>query len=113
VPRSVDFYRAALGLEAVTTMGEPANFAILVGGSASLAIAAAESPAVAGIAACYIDVANVDAVFERCGATGAEITNPLTTHSWQMRDFVFRDPDGHQIAVGQRVAGVDGDAASA
>jgi catechol 2,3-dioxygenase-like lactoylglutathione lyase family enzyme len=27
---------------------------------------------------------------------------PLTTHPWPMRDFVFRDPDGHLIAVGEQ-----------
>jgi hypothetical protein len=29
---------------------------------------------------------------------------PLTTHPWPKRDFVIRDPDGHQIAIGQDVA---------
>ena len=34
---------------------------------------------------------------------GAEVTMGLTTHPWLMRDFVIRDPDGHQVAIGQRL----------
>jgi predicted enzyme related to lactoylglutathione lyase len=103
VGRSVVFYQRALGLEPVVTMGEPATFAILAADDASMAIAEAEQPAVAKIAACYVDVADVEAAHARCRDAGAEITAAVTTHPWGMRDFVFRDPDGHQIAVGQRV----------
>ena len=103
VPRSLDFYERALGLEAVVTMGEPASFAILAAGDASMAIAQADQPAVAGIAACYVDVVDVEAAHQRCRDAGAELTASVTTHPWGMRDFVFRDPDGHQVAVGQRL----------
>jgi predicted enzyme related to lactoylglutathione lyase len=101
---SMSFYRRVLGLEAVVTMGEPTTFAILAAEDASLAIAQADQPAVAAIAACYVDVADVDAAHARARDAGAAITAEPTTHPWGMRDFVFRDPDGHQIAVGQRVA---------
>src|SRR5580704_9040451 len=103
VVRSIAFYEQTLGLHPVVTMGEPATFAILAADDASLAIAESREPAVAGIAACYVDVSDVEAAHERCRAAGAEITAAVTTHPWGMRDFVFRDPDGHQIAVGQRV----------
>ncbi|MDQ6617435.1 MAG: VOC family protein [Actinomycetota bacterium] len=103
VPASIDFYQRALNLEAVTTMGEPPSFAILAGGQASLGICQAASPAVAGIVACYVDVTDVEDAFRRCQGAGVEVTMELTTHPWPMRDFVIRDPDGHQIAIGQRV----------
>jgi catechol 2,3-dioxygenase-like lactoylglutathione lyase family enzyme len=103
VAASIAFYRRALGLEPVTTMGEPPTFAILAGGGGSLAMAEAEHPAVAAIAAVYVEVADVEAAFARCTDAGFTVTTPLTTHPWQMRDFVIRDRDGHQIAVGQRV----------
>lgn len=103
VPRSVAFYEGALGLHAAVTMGEPVTFAILAADDASLALAAAAEPAVAAIAACYVDVRDVAAAYDRCRQAGAEITAEVTTHPWGMRDFVLRDPDGNQIAVGQRV----------
>ncbi|HSO96539.1 MAG TPA: VOC family protein [Acidimicrobiia bacterium] len=103
VPRSVAFFERTLGLRPVVTMGEPVTFAILAADDASLALAATAEPAVAAIAACYVDVSDVTAAYERCRDAGAEITAEVTTHPWGMRDFVLRDPDGHQIAVGQRV----------
>ena len=103
VVRSIAFYEQTLGLQPVVTMGEPATFAILAADDASVAIAAATEPAVAGIAACYVDVTDVEAAHDRCRDAGAEITVAVTTHPWGMRDFVFRDPDGHQVAVGERV----------
>lgn len=103
VPASIDFYRRTLELEPVTTMGEPPTFAMLAGGDAMLVVCQEPSPAVAGIAACYVDVTNVDEAFQRCQDAGAEVTMGLTTHPWLMRDFVIRDLDGHQIAIGQRL----------
>lgn len=103
VARSISFYDRVLGLDPVVTMGEPATFAILAAGDASMAVAYAEQPAVAAITACYVDVVDVDAAHQRCRDAGADITAAMTTHPWGMRDFVFCDPDGHQIAVGQRV----------
>jgi catechol 2,3-dioxygenase-like lactoylglutathione lyase family enzyme len=110
VPQSIDFYRGALALEPVTTMGEPPVFALLAatptgpGDSPSLGLSASPAPAVAAIVACYVDVADVAAVFDRCRAARVEVTMELTTHPWGMRDFVIRDPDGHQLAIGQRMA---------
>ena len=103
VGRSVAFYQRVLGLDPVVTMGEPATFAILAADDASMAIAEAEQPAVAAITACYVDVVDVEAAHQRCREAGAEVSAAVTTHPWGMRDFVFRDLDGHQIAVGQRV----------
>jgi predicted enzyme related to lactoylglutathione lyase len=108
VPASIDFYRRTLDLEPVTTMGEPPVFAILAaasppGDGPSLGICEAANPAVAGIVACYVDVTDVDEAFRRCREVGAEVTTELTTHPWLMRDFVIRDPDGHQVAIGQRL----------
>jgi predicted enzyme related to lactoylglutathione lyase len=103
VAASIAFYRRVLGLEARTTMGDPPIFALLANGGGSLGLAEATAPAVGSIVTCYVDVPDVEAAFERCTAAGATITTPLTTHPWRMRDFVFRDLDGHQIAVGEQV----------
>jgi predicted enzyme related to lactoylglutathione lyase len=103
VARSIAFYHRVLGLDPLVTMGEPPTFAILAADDASMAVAYAEQPAVAAITACYVDVTDVEAAHQRCRDAGAEITAAVTTHPWGMRDFVFHDPDGHQIAVGQHV----------
>jgi predicted enzyme related to lactoylglutathione lyase len=104
VTASMRFYAGTLGLEPAATMGDPPDFALLVNAGGSLGLARADRPAVASIAACYVEVPDLDAVLARCEGAGAEVAMPLTTHPWQMRDFVLRDPDGHLIAVGERLA---------
>jgi predicted enzyme related to lactoylglutathione lyase len=103
VVRSIDFYRRALGLEPVVTMGDPPVFAILDSDGAGFGIAQEPQPAVAKIAACYVDVVDVDSAHRRCVQANIPVVMAPTTHPWQKRDFVIQDPDGHQIAVGQDV----------
>jgi predicted enzyme related to lactoylglutathione lyase len=104
VAASVEFYGQVLGLRALTTMGDPPTFALLTNAGGSLGLAHDAEPAVASIVTCYVEVADLDAAFERCTAAGATITAPLTTHPWPIRDFVFADLDGHLIGVGEQLA---------
>ena len=48
-----------------------------------------------------IEVDNLDAVYERAGASGAEIVYPLTDEEWGLRRFFVRDPNGAIINVTQ------------
>ncbi len=98
---SLPFYTDVLGFTVEVTMGEPASFAILVSGDASLALASTVDPAVAGIASVYLEVDDVDAAHARASAAGCEPTEPVD-HPWGLRDFVVRDPDGHLLAIGAR-----------
>jgi len=103
VTLSADFYGKVLGLQRQATLGDPPTFALLVNGGGSLGLSGCETPAVAGVVACYVEVPDDQAAFDQCTAAGATVTMPLTTHPWGMRDFVFRDLDGHQIAVGEQI----------
>jgi catechol 2,3-dioxygenase-like lactoylglutathione lyase family enzyme len=46
-----------------------------------------------------IEVDNVDEVYERAVAAGAEIVYPLTDEEWGLRRFFVRDPNGAVINV--------------
>jgi catechol 2,3-dioxygenase-like lactoylglutathione lyase family enzyme len=46
-----------------------------------------------------IEVDNVDEVYERAVAAGAEIVYPLTDEDWGLRRFFVRDPNGAVINV--------------
>jgi catechol 2,3-dioxygenase-like lactoylglutathione lyase family enzyme len=46
-----------------------------------------------------IDVDDVDAVYERARAAGAEIVYALTDEDWGLRRFFVRDPNGAVINV--------------
>jgi uncharacterized glyoxalase superfamily protein PhnB len=41
-----------------------------------------------------IEVEDVDRVYERARAAGAEIIDPLTDEEWGLRRFFVRDPNG-------------------
>ena len=48
-----------------------------------------------------IEVDDVDDVYERARAAGAEIVYPLTHEEWGLRRFFVRDPNGAVINVTQ------------
>ena len=104
VSASVEFYTDTLGFEAVAVMGEPLFFALLVNEGAEIALVQTDEPQASG---CYIYVTGVDELYDDLLSDGAEITNPLTTQPWGNRDFVIADPDGHQIALGERMSDAD------
>ncbi|SBT51994.1 VOC family protein [Micromonospora auratinigra] len=48
-----------------------------------------------------IEVDDLDDVFARCTAAGAEIVYPITDEPWGLRRFFVRDPNGAVINVTQ------------
>lgn len=46
-----------------------------------------------------IEVDNVDEVYDRAVAVGAEIVYPITDEEWGLRRFFVRDPNGAVINV--------------
>lgn len=100
---SVAIYRDVLGLTQTVDVPE-FGLAVLAGGAAEVALVLHSDPPQH---TCYFNVTGVDALHAHCTAAGASPT-PLTTHPWRMCDFVLHDPDGHMIAVGERVAPMPG-----
>lgn len=99
VAAAAAFYRDVLGFH-VTTQFDDGSFALLHGGGAELALVREEAPHPHGA---YLYVRGVAAVLARCEAAGARVVYPLTDEPWGLRNFVVEDPDGHRIAVGERV----------
>jgi catechol 2,3-dioxygenase-like lactoylglutathione lyase family enzyme len=109
VERAIGFYTRALGFEVQAKMGatgpaEAPTFALLGRDGVTMSLVAAEIPPVADFACCYIYVDDVVAVHEVCVRAQVPIVCALTRQPWGNRDFVIRDPDGHQIAIGQASA---------
>ena len=50
---------------------------------------------------CCIRVDNVDELYALYTERGVEITEKLADRPWRMREFSFRDPEGHRFRVGQ------------
>jgi len=99
IARSVAFYRRHLGFEVLSTMGD--DFALLGRNDVTMALVLAAAPAVANFAGCYLYVSDVEALHRQCTRDEVPMTSALTTHPWGTCDFVIRDPDGHQLAIGE------------
>jgi len=98
----VTFLRDVLGFS-VDLNEEEMGLALLTHGPVGLAVVRTATPGVNATTACYVEVAAVDALHDRCVAAGATIANPLTDHPWGLRDFVVEVPGGHRVAFGQRL----------
>lgn len=48
----------------------------------------------------YIDVEDVDALYQHCLAQGIEVAWPPTDMPWNMREMHVRHPDGHVFRIG-------------
>jgi predicted enzyme related to lactoylglutathione lyase len=98
---SIAFYEAALGLP-LRFRADEFNLAVFGDeGGCELALLQVDAP---HAASCYLLVTGVDVLHARCLQAGAPVLGAPETHPWGTRDFVVTDPDGNQIAVGQRVA---------
>lgn len=51
----------------------------------------------------YLEVDNLDEWAARAGRAGAEVTKPVRTEPWGMRELGLRTVDGHRIMLGERV----------
>lgn len=51
----------------------------------------------------YIDVDDVQGLFEELSASGAGIIKPLEDQPWQCRDFYVEDVDGHILCFSENL----------
>lgn len=106
--RSSRFYRDVLGFE-VREIGDPGwrfftrDGCTIMAGECRDAAAPADLGDHAYFA--YLEVDDVDALFERVRARGGAITKPLRDEPWRMREFGLRTADGHRIMIGQPIEG--------
>jgi PhnB protein len=61
----------------------------------------------AGSPELYINLADVDAYFDRVRGSGAEILEEVTDQFWGDRTFTIRDPWGHILTFAQTVRAFD------
>ena len=52
----------------------------------------------------YLDVEDIDALYESVCATGAQICKAIRDEPWQMREFGFVTADGHRIMFGTPIS---------
>jgi uncharacterized glyoxalase superfamily protein PhnB len=111
------FYRDVLGLELRNDVGREGSRWITVGAASQPGIAIVltnyvnggpgDSDAVAALLAkgalngVNFRTDDLDALFEKVGASGADIVQEPTEQFWGTRDFAVRDPSGNLVRVDQ------------
>ncbi|USQ94795.1 VOC family protein [Caulobacter sp. RL271] len=95
------FYRDVLDFEKTFQNGDPVGFMILEKDAAELHLSLVRDhhPSTTNIAHLMVD--NVDALHDRLVAAGVRIIKSLADKDYGLRAFVFADPDGNRIDVGQ------------
>lgn len=114
---ALSFYRDTLGLELRNDVGKEGFRWITVGAASQPDVALvltnylngspADNDAVAGLVAkgalngVHFHTDDLDAVFERARAAGAEIVEEPAERPWGTRDFAMRDPSGNLVRIDQ------------
>ncbi len=98
------FYSDVLGFKKAFENGDPVGFMILEkdGAELHLSLVKDHKPSTTNIAHLMVD--NVDALHEHLVAVGVRIIKSLQDKDYGLRAFVFADPDGNRIDVGQPLA---------
>jgi predicted enzyme related to lactoylglutathione lyase len=111
IGRAVEYYRDRLGFEC-ETYGEPPDFAAATRDEATILLGLSPDPdrIVPNwhirdmLWNAYIRVDDVEAVYAEVQARGAGIDYTLYDAPHGFREFGVQDPDGHDIAFGQRLS---------
>ncbi|MGP4008760.1 VOC family protein [Streptomyces sp. 4N124] len=92
-----DFY-GLLGFEEVMNMGWVVTLASPANPTAQISLFTEErtAPVVSDLS---VEVEDVDAVYARVAASGAEIVRELRDEEWGVRRFFVRDPNGRVVNV--------------
>ncbi|HMD16459.1 MAG TPA: VOC family protein [Terriglobales bacterium] len=114
VEASLKFYREVLGLEKAISVPDesPYIFAAVSNGVVEIffndqkTVAAEHPKLAANIGASltlYMEVDNLQAVFDRVQKAGAKISMPVTEQFYGMKEFAFEDGDGYTITIAQKM----------
>jgi uncharacterized glyoxalase superfamily protein PhnB len=106
--RSAAWYRDVLGCECEDV--EPGNWRFCrVGGVMFMLGRCPDVPPAAELGdhsyVAYLEVDDVDAMFDRAVAAGAEDLGAPRDQPWGMREFGLHSPDGHRFTLGQPIPG--------
>ncbi len=103
IARAHDFYTKVLGFTKVFENGDPVGFMILKKDQAELHLTLQPNHKAAPFNVAHMMVDDVDALHTICQRHGLRIIKSLQDKDYGLRAFVFEDPDGNRIDVGQPI----------
>jgi len=98
-----DFYTRVMGFRKTFQNGDPVGFMILKRDAAELHLTLQPRHRAAPFNVIHMMVADVDALHAICRREGLRIIKSLQDKDYGLRAFVFEDPDGNRIDVGQPI----------
>lgn len=96
-----DFYTRVLGFTKVFENGNPVGFMILKRDAAELHLTLQPGHKAAPFNVAHMMVADIEAVHAVIRGRGLRIVKGLRDKDYGLRAFVFEDPDGNRIDVGE------------
>ncbi len=99
--RSHSFYTKVLGFQKIFENGNPVGFMILKRDQGELHLTLQPGHKAADFNVAHLMVDDIDALHAVCKRHGARIIKSLQDKDYGLRAFVFEDPDGNRIDVGQ------------
>jgi catechol 2,3-dioxygenase-like lactoylglutathione lyase family enzyme len=99
--KAYDFYVNVLGFQKTFENGNPVGFLVLKRDAGELHLTLQKNHKAADFNVAHLLVDDVDALHARCKQSGMRIIKSLQDKDYGLRAFVFEDPDGNRIDVGQ------------
>jgi catechol 2,3-dioxygenase-like lactoylglutathione lyase family enzyme len=103
IGRACDFYTKVLGFTKVFENGTPVGFMILKRDQAELHLTLQPNHKAAPFNVAHMMVDDADALHAICQQHGLRIIKRIQDKDYGLRAFVFEDPDGNRIDVGEPI----------
>ena len=101
IARARAFYAGVLGFTSTFENGNPVGFVIMERDLAELHLTLQPDYPAAPFNVAHLMADNVDGLHAICAGRGLKIVKDLRDKDYGLRAFVFEDPDGNRIDVGQ------------
>ncbi|SMG32394.1 VOC family protein [Cedecea sp. NFIX57] len=101
--QAIAFYVEGLGFSLTFKNGDPVGFVIVKQGGSELHLTLQPRHKAANFPVAHLLVDDASALFALCQQAGARIIKGLQDKDYGLRAFVFADPHGNRIDVGQRI----------
>jgi catechol 2,3-dioxygenase-like lactoylglutathione lyase family enzyme len=99
-----DFYSRVLGFRKVFENGDPVGFMVLKKDRAEIHLSQKPDHKASTANVMHLFVSDARALYAVCEAEGVRIIKGLADKDYGQRAFVFADPDGNRIDIGERLA---------
>ncbi len=98
-----DFYSRILGFRKVFENGDPVGFMVLKKDQAEIHLNRKPDHHASTVNVIHMFVSDAEALYSVCEAEGVRIIKRLMDKEYGQRAFVFADPDGNRIDIGERI----------